>query len=576
MVDPITVEVVRCCLEYTAEEMGIALRNAAYSPNIKERMDHSCAIFDAEGRLLAQAEHIPVHLGSMAWAIKKILEHLRSRGAELQPNDVIAVNDPFLAGTHLNDIIMIKPVFNEGNVVAYVANRAHHVDVGGMVPGSISAHAVEVHQEGLIIPPIKIVEDGVFKDDVLRMWLRNVRAPEVVVGDIRAQVAACHVGEKRLRELMERYNVEQLLEIFNEILRHSEKLTRLSIKKLPDFNVEATDYLEAVEGEDVIIKVSMRKQEDEVFIDFTGSSPQVSAPLNAPMGITIAATSFVLKTILDPDLVINDGFYRPVHIIAPEGSVVNAKWPAAVGASIETAQRIVDVLYMALSKVIPKRVPAAACGSMNNILIGGVDPESGKAWVFYETVAGGYGGRHGLDGVDAVHCNMTNTMNTPIEVIEGELPLLFTRYEIRPGSGGAGKWRGGMGVIRSFRILAGRALVTIVGERVKRRPWGLCGGLPGEAAKYYVVRKDGSIVHLGSKGSVVVHEGDEVVVETAGGGGYGDPLERNPEAVLQDYLNGLIAAEDAVNIYGVVIKEQRIDYEETMKLRSKKRALSKS
>jgi len=567
MRDPILSEVIRCSLEYIAEEMGIVLRNAAYSPNIKERMDHSCAIFDARGRVLAQAEHIPTHLGSLAWAMKRIVEYLEKERFELYEGDVVVVNDPFLAGTHLNDVIMFKPVFHNGELIAFVVNRAHQVDIGGMVPGSISASAREIYQEGLVIPPIKIVERGKFREDILRFWLKNVRAPDTVIGDIRAQVAACNVGERRLKELIARYGVKLLLEVFEDILDYCEKLTRAKISKLPDFETEAEDYLEDVgEVGEAVIRVRIVKKRDEISVDFTGSSPQVDAPLNAPMGVTVAATTFALKAVLDPEMPVNDGFYRPIHIYAPEGTIVNARWPAPVGASIETAQRIVDTIFLALSKVLPDKVPAAACGSMNNVLIGGVT-EDGRQWVFYETIAGGYGGRPGLDGVDAVHCNMTNTMNTPIEVIERELPVLFTRYEIRPRSGGPGKWRGGMGVIRAFKLLAPKATLTIIGERVKRRPWGLQGGLPGEPARYYIIRKDGTVQYLKSKDTVTIYQGDEAIIETAGGGGYGNPAERDPEAVLNDYLNELITEEDALKYYKVVIRQGKLDLEETQRLR---------
>ncbi len=576
MVDVVTVEVIRCCLEYIAEEMGIALRNAAYSPNIKERMDHSCAIFDKLGRLVAQAEHIPTHLGSMPWGVRNTLKYIEKEGMVLEPGDVIAVNDPHIAGTHLNDVLILKPVFYRGELIAYVVNKAHQVDVGGKVPGSISGDATEIYQEGLIIPPIKIIEKGRFRDDIVKLWLKNVRAPEMIIGDIRAQVAACNLGEKHLLELVEKYGTETLNEVFDHILKHCEELTRAALRRLPDFVTEAEDYMEDVgeEGE-AVIKVKVIKRGDEINIDYSGSSPQVSAPVNAPMGVTIAATTFALKTVIAPDLPINDGFYRPVRITAPEGTIVNAKWPAPVGASIETAQRIVDVLYLALSRVLPEKVPAAACGSMNNVLIGGIDPETGRTWAFYETVAGGYGGRYGMDGVDAVHCNMTNTMNTPIEAIERELPVLFTRYEIRPRSGGAGKWRGGMGVIRAFKLLAKRAVLTVVGERVKRSPWGLFGGLPGSPARYYVVRSNGEIEMLRSKESVVLHYGDEIVIETAGGGGYGDPLEREPRAVVTDYLNDLITEEDAEKLYGVVIRDGKLDEKSTEELRRRLRSTTK-
>lgn len=552
MVDPVTVEVIRYSLEYIAEEMGLRLRNSAYSPNIKERMDHSCAVFDDKGRVLAQAEHIPTHLGSMAWGVKETLKYMASEGIELYEGDVLITNNPYISGTHLNDVLAIAPIIFNGELLGYVASKAHYVDVGGKVPGSIASDSVEVLEEGLTIPPLKIMEKGRLKKELLKLILANVRSPEIIVGDLRAQIAAMDTGRRQVIELAKKYGLETIRRAFNEIMGYVEKITRLRIQRLPDFNVWAEDYLEdaGLEGRDAVIRVSIRKHGEELIVDYSGSSPPVPAPLNTPLGVTIASTTFALKTVLDPDLPVNDGFYHAVKIKAPKKTIVYAEYPAPVGASIETAQRIVDVIYFALSKAIPDRVPAGSCGSMNNLLIGGVSYREGRTWAFYETIAGGYGGRKGLDGVDASHCNMTNTMNTPIEVIERELPLLFTRYELRPGSGGAGQWRGGMGVIRSFKVLAPRAKVTVIGERVKYQPYGLLGGKPGKNAKYYIVKKSGEKIMLKSKDTIVVEQGDEVVIETAGGGGYGPPEKREENKIIEDYENGLIALEEIKRVYG--------------------------
>ena len=551
MVDKITLDVIARSLEYIAEEMGIRLRNSAYSPNIKERMDHSCAVFDSEGKVLAQAEHIPTHLGSMAWGVKETLKYIEKEGIELNEGDVLLTNNPYIAGTHLNDVLAIAPIYYNGKLVGYVASKAHYVDVGGKVPGSIASDSIEVIEEGILIPPVKIMESGRLRKDVLKLILSNVRSPEVIVGDLKAQIAAMDTGRRQVVGIVEKYGYKTTMEAFNEIIEYSRKMTLSRVRKLPDFSVEAIDYLEdpGYSG-DAVIRVRVVKKEDKVIVDFNGSSPQVPAPLNAPFGVTIASTTFTIKTVLDPELPVNDGFYQVVEVKAKPRTIVYAQYPAPVGASIETAQRIVDVIYLALSKAIPDKVPAAACGSMNNLLIGGVDYEGGKTWAFYETIAGGYGGRKGMDGVDAVHCNMTNTMNTPIEVIERELPLLFTKYEIRPRSGGAGKWRGGMGVIRAFKVLAPKAKVTIIGERVKHSPPGILGGKPGKPAKYYVVKKNGEKIVLRSKDTVVVEEGDEVVVETAGGGGYGNPVERDPKLIIRDLLDELITLEDIAYEYG--------------------------
>ena len=560
MVDKVTTEVIRRGLEYAAEEMGVKLRNAAYSPNIKERMDHSCAIFDSSGSNLAQAEHIPLHLGSMGWGVKRTLNYLLRKEVELYEGDIVIVNYPYISGTHLNDVLTIAPLFLRDELIAYTASKAHYVDIGGKVPGSLASDSTELHEEGLIIPPIKVVDAGELRRDILNLILRNVRSPEVIKGDLMAQIAACDVGGKRVRELALKYGVDVLKEAFKEIIDYSEALTRASLLKLPDFNVKAQDYLEDVAGGDAVINVKVFKEGDTVRIDFTDSSPQVPAPVNAPLGVTLAAATFTIKSVTDPELPINEGFYRRVLVNAPEGSIVNATYPAPVAASIETAQRIVDTVYLALSKAIPEKVPAASCGSMNNILIGGGNSDGeGGTWAFYETIACGYGGRRGLEGVDAVHCNMTNTMNTPIEVIEAELPLQVTRYELRPSSGGAGEWRGGMGVIRSFKLLNGKAKLTVIGERVKHRPWGLEEGHPGKPASYYIVKAStNEVLQLRSKATVILQEGDEVVVETAGGGGYGDPFKRDSQKVLQDYLDGLVTDKEAREDYGIIIKGRKI------------------
>ena len=552
MVDLVTVEVIRHSLEYIAEEMGVRLRNSAYSPNIKERMDHSCAVFDERGRVLAQAEHIPTHLGSMAWGVKETLKYMAREGIELLEGDVLITNNPYISGTHLNDVLAIAPIIIDGEPLGYVASKAHYVDVGGKVPGSIASDSVEVLEEGLTIPPIKIMEKGRLRRDLLKLVLANVRSPEVIVGDLRAQIAAMDTGRRQVVELARKYGLEAIREAFNEIIGYVEKITRSRIQRLPDFNVWAEDYLEdaGAGGEDAVIRVRIVKHSDRIIVDYTGSSPPVPAPLNAPLGVTIASTTFTLKTILDPELPVNDGFYHAVEIRAPRKTIVYAEYPAPVGASIETAQRIVDVIYLALSKAIPDRVPAGSCGSMNNLLIGGVSYKEGKTWAFYETIAGGYGGRKGLDGVDASHCNMTNTMNTPIEVIERELPVLFTKYELRPGSGGAGQWRGGMGVIRAFKILAPRAKVTVIGERVKYPPYGLLGGMPGKPARYYVVKTSGEEIVLKSKDTIIVEHGDQVVIETAGGGGYGPPSRRDEKALVEDYENELIDLKTIEADYG--------------------------
>jgi N-methylhydantoinase B len=420
-----------------------------------------------------------------------------------------------------------------------VANKAHHVDVGGSVPGSIGGNVRELIQEGIIIPPVKIVRRGEFNREILEILKANVRTPRYLVGDLKAQIASLNVGEKRVLELARKYGVSSLLEAWNTILGYTETYTRSLLREIGlTGSYSARDYLEL--GDDLInIDVKIEFHGDHVEVDFSGTHEQVEAPLNAVYGVTVAATAFSLKSVLDPEMPMNQGFLRVVSIVAPEGSLVNPVKPAPVsGGNVETSQRIADVVFRALADALPERVPAASCGSMNNVMIGGL--HEGKSWAFYETIGCGTGGRPCCDGVDAVHTNMTNTLNTPIEVLEEEYPILFTSYEIRPGSGGLGKYRGGNGIVRSLRLLADTALVSIVGERVKTRPWGLRGGLPGLGARYLVKRSDGSVEVLPSKATVVLRRGDELIIMTGGGGGYGDPCERDRESIDRDLAEGRI------------------------------------
>ncbi len=535
MVDKVTVEVIKNAAIYTSEEMGVVLKNTAYSPNIKDRMDHSCAILSPEGDLVAQAEHIPVHLGSMSVGVKSTFAVLEKKGIALEPGDVVLVNDPYIAGTHLNDMLALKPVYYEDKLVAVVSNKAHHVDVGGSVPGSIGGNVRELIQEGLVIPPVKIMRRGELNHELLELLKSNVRTSKYLVGDLKAQIASLNVGEKRVLDLARKYGSTVLLDAWGEILDYTERYTRNLLLELGlSGSYSARDYLE-LDGNLLNINATVSFEGDTIVVDFAGTHPQVEAPLNAVYGVTVAATAFALKSVLDPEMPMNQGFLRVANIRAPLGSLVNPVKPAPVsGGNVETSQRIADVVFRALADALPGRVPAASCGSMNNVMIGGIR-ESGS-WAFYETIGCGTGGRPCCDGVDGVHTNMTNTLNTPIEVLEQEYPVLFTRYEIRPGSGGLGRFRGGNGIVRAFRLLAGKALVSIVGERVRTRPWGLNGGLPGRGARYLVRRSNGVEEVLPSKATLVLVRDDELVIMTGGGGGYGDPCERDPSLIEKDLV----------------------------------------
>ena len=546
--DPVTVEVIRGGLVYAAEEMGIVLRKTAYSHNIKERMDHSCAIFDSKGRLIAQAEHIPVHLGSMSIALKNCLKEI---DFPLEEGDMVVFNDPYLSGTHLPDITLVAPAYEKEKLLGYVVNKAHHSDVGGKAPGSLPGDASEIYQEGLIIPPVRLVRKGDIVKDVLKLILSNVRTQKIRMGDLKAQVAANLLGIRRLREIAQKFGIGVVNEAIDDILDYSERRIRKKISEIREGSYEAEDYLESTGTEDkpVRLKVKVQVKGDEISFDYSGTDPQVNGPVNAVLGVTLAGIYYVLMCITDPTIPMNEGCFRPICVNVPRGCVLNPVRPAPVGGgNVETSQRNVDVLFKALSKAIPQKVCAAGQGTMNNVCVGGIDA-SGKQWVFYETIGGGYGGRQGLDGVDGVQVHMTNTMNTPIEAIEASYPVLFLRYELRKDSCGAGKWRGGCGIVRSWKLLGERASLSLMAERHKIAPWGLFGGKPGATGRAFIIKPDGSKLELPSKCTVTMERGDIFVILTPGGGGYGDPREREQKAILRDFENELLSKEKIVEDY---------------------------
>ncbi len=566
--DSTTVEVIKGALIYAAEEMGIALRKSAYSPNIKERMDHSCAIFDDRRRLIAQAEHIPVHLGSMALAVREGLDHYKG---PLEPGDMILLNDPYLSGTHLPDLTLIAPIFQDGDLIGYAANKAHHTDVGGKTPGSLAGDATELYQEGLIIPPVKFVRGGHTDPEISALIRSNVRTPDTQMGDLRAQVAANNTGTRRLLELVEEYGVGTVHGAMESVMDYSERRMRASIDAMPDGVYSARDWMEEIGtgGGSAEISVAVTIRGSDITFDYAGTSPQVDGPVNAPLGVTIAGIYYTLISIVDPTIPVNDGCFRPVTLKIPKGCMMNPVRPAPVaGGNVETSQRNVDVLMLAFSQIVPDKVPAAGLGTMNNVTIGGLK-EDGTPWTFYETIGGGSGGRPGCDGVDGVHVNMTNTMNTPIEALEAYLPLRFETYELRPDSGGAGEHRGGCGITRSWTLTSERATLSIMAERTKIPPWGLQGGKPGALGEY-LLKRNGEALKLPSKCTVPLTKRDALVIKTPGGGGYGDPLKRRPKLVLKDVLNGLVSVEAARAEYGVFIDPDTLEVvsEKTRRLRN--------
>jgi N-methylhydantoinase B len=543
MHDPVELEVFKNVYHSIAEEMGAALRRTSFSPNIKERRDYSCAVFDSEGQVIAMGDHMPVHLGSMPMSVAAAVEQ-----CELEPGDVVMLNDPFRGGTHLPDITLVMPVYvngtKHGGPDFYVASRAHHADVGGTYPGSMGP-CREIYQEGLRIPPVKIMRGGKIVADVLALLLNNVRTPEEREGDLGAQIAACQTGAQRLREICSRYGIARAKQAAADLLAYSEAMMRAFLRTIPPGHYQAEDFLDddGIEDKPVRIAVtihvarvkksvvetrlaaspsaSSKKQPVQVTVDFTGSDPQVQGAINAVEAITYSACFYVFRCLLREDVPATSGLMRPIRVIAPSGTVVNARPPAAVaGGNVETSQRIVDVLLKALAQAIPDRIPAAASGTMNNLTIGGIDPRSGEPFAYYETIAGGMGARSTKDGVSGVHTHMTNSLNTPAEALEYAYPIRLRQYSFRPNSGGAGLHTGGDGIVREIEVLTD-AQVTLLADRRSRGPYGLAGGSDGAPGHTRIIRRDGSAEEIPGKTSVRLRSGERVRIESPGGGGWG-------------------------------------------------------
>jgi N-methylhydantoinase B len=523
IVDPITLELYRHRLAGVAEEMGITLRRTGYSPNIKERLDFSCAVFDGEGYMIAQAAHIPAHLGAMPASVQTILDRMPT----WSPGDVVIVNDPYAGGNHLPDITMISPVFDgedDPRPLFFVASRAHHADVGGMSPGSLPL-STEIYQEGIIIPPVKLYKRGVLDADLLRLILRNVRTPDERQGDLAAQRAAAAVGARRLLELVTVHGRDEVLAYAAHLRVYSERLTRAALAQWPTGRYSFEDVLEWPDRDGVLlvpIRVTAVVEQGTVTFDFTGTAEVMSGSLNAVIAIAQSACYYVVRCLIGDEVPMNAGCFAPVRVVAPDNCVVNARNPAAVaGGNVETSQRITDVVLGALAQALPDRIPAASQGTMNNLTMGGQGPD-GSPFAYYETIAGGMGGSAAVDGLDGVQVHMTNTLNTPIEALEMTFPFRVTTYGLRSGSGGAGRHRGGHGVVREYLLLA-PTTVTMLGERRSVPPWGLAGGEPGATGRNVLLHRDGTTETLPGKFTRRLQPGDRLRIETPGGGGWGIP-----------------------------------------------------
>ncbi|HET9393352.1 MAG TPA: hydantoinase B/oxoprolinase family protein [Candidatus Rubrimentiphilum sp.] len=522
-IDPITVEVIKSSLIYASEEMGIAVRNSAYSPNIKERLDHSCALFDSRARLIAQAEHIPVHLGSLPWGLRRTLETIEREYGSMREGEMWVVNDPYISGTHLNDVTVIRPIFSSGKLAGYAANKAHHTDVGGMVPGSMSADARDLFAEGLVVPPLRLVEDERNVEATIALFRANSRTPEARSGDLRAQTAGNYTGERRFIELCERYGRETLDAAIEQILEQSEVRMRAALRGLGDGTFQVADVLEDRDGKpSILIALQLTLQNGTAHFDYAGTAPQLPFPMNAVFGVTLSGVYYALRAVTDPTIPMNEGCFRPVTVDVPQGTLLNPIRPAPVGGgNVETSTRNADVVLAALYQAAPERVPAQSGGTMSNVMIGGTR-EDGSTWAFYETNGCGMGARPGLDGIDAIQCHMTNTLNTPIEAIERDYPLRVTRYEIAEETGGAGRFRGGDGLIRALQLTGGRAQVSLLAERHAVAPRGRLGGSDGKPGRHRLKGTDGAESTLPAKTTFDFAPGETLEVQTPGGGGLGE------------------------------------------------------
>jgi len=523
-VDPVTLEILRNQLESVAEEMGHLLITGAYSPNIKERRDCSTALFDAAGDMVAQAEHIPVHLGAMPDAVDAVLDR------DPAPGDVFVLNDPFAGGTHLPDITLVSPLAPEGEILGYAVSRAHHADVGGSTPGSMPPGATEIYEEGLRLPAVRLVDGGELNEGVRDLLLANVRTPAERRADLRAQRAANERAEDRIGELLAEHG-DGLLAAFDAVVAYSRDRMEAEIEALPDGTYTASDVLEGdgVTDDDMPIRAAVTVDGPELTVDFAGTADQVEGNLNAPRAVAKSAVYFVVRAVTDPEIPPNQGCYDPITVSVPDGSLLDPDPPAAVvGGNVETSQRVTDVTLRAFADAIPERVPADGQGTMNNLIIG----DRGGEFAYYETIAGGFGARPSKDGMDGVHVGMTNTLNTPVEALEAEYPLRVERYALRSSSGGDGRHRGGLGIERAVTVQTD-ATVSLLTERRCTAPAGVDGGEDGEPGEN---RIDGEVVP--AKVSREVDAGTTVSIRTPGGGGHGPPEERAPDARERDRRDG--------------------------------------
>lgn len=565
-IDPITFEVLRSAYTNISREMGETMMRTAYSAIFNEGRDFSCGILDVNGKMLAQAEHCPVHLGSMPYTAEWAIDEI---GIEnIEPGDVILQNDPFRRGTHLTDFLIMKAVAIDGDLLAFPATRAHVIDVGGAAPGGFSGTAASIYEEGIRIPPVRWFKAGEEDEEITSILMSNVRLSDVQRGDYEAMLASLNTAERRLEELVEEYGRESVAQSFEAVKDVSEQLMRLELAEMPDGTYEFADYLDddGHTAERIRIEATVEIDGDSAVVDYTGSDQQTKGPINATYGITASSTYNGFLQVTDRDVPANHGAFRPVDLVAPEGTIVNAEPPAPTfSGNTETSVRIVDIVLGALTQALPEETPAACYGHNANLTSGGVDPESGEEYVWYYYRGGGYGGMCDKDGYDAIQAYISNASNQPIEIFEKKYPWLIEEYSLYEDAVGAGKHRGGLGTVLRFRLRRGEATISGTGDRSVTPPYGVFGGDPGGRSHYKIRRSDEeelrSVIEHGSVsatkfGNIPMSEGDVIEVATSGGGGYGDPLERDPEAVRDDVENGYISQTTAAEDYGVVLTHE--------------------
>ena len=571
--DPIRFEVMRSAFEAAADEMGAALRKAAYSTNIKTRSDFSCALFDSKLRIIAQSFSQPVHLASMS---RMVPNTVRQYGIEkLRPGDALVMNHPYRGGVHLNDVAIMAPFFSGGKIQGYAATIAHHVDIGGYAPGGYCI-STELYQEGIIIPPAKLVSEGEIVDDVFRLILANIRSPRQSTGDFRAQIAASLLGQKRMAEILTRFGTESVEIFVDELIEYTERWARAEISKLPDgiYETEALLDDDGVSDRPIRLVLKVQIKEGRVSFDLTGTDAQRSSPMNATLTQTYSPLAYVVKCLIDSDIPTNEGFYRLIDVKAPPGTVVNAIPPVGVVGGWEVVMRLCCLGFKALADAMPDKVMASTKSINCHMACGGTDPRTGEYYTFIETMAGGWGGLPTKDGMDAVQSHVQNTENSAIEETENNLPFLITRYELIPDSEGAGRYRGGLGLRRDWMFPGHEATLTVFSDNRKFAPWGLFGGGSGSPSRY-ILNPDGEAKELPSKITLQLQPGSVISYRTPGGGGYGPPLARDPERVLEDVAQGKVTPDRARDIYGVVLDAtgDAVDLQAT---RARRRRLSGS